>query len=336
MPGSEASQPVTVVIPCGKAKRFPAGRAPAREAYVGSPFKVNSRYAEAVAPGRWLILSAKYGLLDPDEEIEDYNVSFNRPASGPIETAALAAQARARGLSGRVIGLGGKEYVQALRMALSGLEAVELDFPFAGLSLGRAMAAVKRATPPATSSSSSASESPKLSASGGTGPPQEREEDMASKKLSGVEAAAEVLRENDGGPMKLAEIVEGALKKAKHLKGRGSVQAPLDAAAKKGRLFKKTGPGMYALLDAEVAPEAKTNGDEAEVTPDETDADLKAAAKAADEASKRATAKREADEAKKVVADTKKADEAVEVTPDPKPEATKKTRKRTPKATPAS
>jgi Family of unknown function (DUF6884) len=288
-----------VIIPCGKAKRRTGWPWPAREAYVGSPFKVNRGYAEAVAPGRWLILSAKYGLLDPDQLIDDYDVSFNRPASGPIETGALAAQARARGLAGPVVGLGGMAYVSALRSALSGFEEVELSFPFEGLSLGRAMAAVKRATPCSTFPG----ESPRLSASGGNGPPRKRRKDMArkSQKLSGVEAAAAVLRENDGGPMKLKDIVEGALKKAPHLKGRGSVQAPLDAAAKKGRLFKKVDTGTYELLPETEAPA------------DEHAADLKAAAAAADEASKRRRAKAEP-----------KAEAKTEVEPDPKPKRTRR------------
>lgn len=298
-----------VVVPCGKAKVWAKeperGPALAREAYVGSPFKVNRGYAEAVAPGRWLILSAKYGLLDPDQLIEDYDVSFNRPASGPIETAALAAQARARGLTGPVVGLGGQSYVEALRGALSGLEGVELSFPFEGMSLGYMMAAVKRATERSTFSQ----ESPRLSASGGNGPPSQRRKGMASKtkKLSGVEAAAEVLRANDGGPMKLKDIVEGALKKAPHLKGRGSVQAPLDAASKKGRLFKKTGPGEYALLPAE----------EAAKVADVTSTDLKEAAKAADDEAKASAKKREAKP--KAEAKTEPVAAAVEVEPDPKP-----------------
>jgi hypothetical protein len=58
-----------VVVPCGKSKvwdREPhRGPTPAREAYVGNLFKVGRRYAEAFSD-EWVILSAKYGLIQPD------------------------------------------------------------------------------------------------------------------------------------------------------------------------------------------------------------------------------------------------------------------------------
>jgi len=49
-----------------------------RDAYNGAPFKVNREYAERFA-NRWVILSAKYGFIDPDFEIPGpYNVSFKK------------------------------------------------------------------------------------------------------------------------------------------------------------------------------------------------------------------------------------------------------------------
>lgn len=46
---------------------------------------------------------------------------------------------------GDVIGLGGKEYRAAIKAAFEGT-GPELSFPFAGLPIGKAMGATKRAT----------------------------------------------------------------------------------------------------------------------------------------------------------------------------------------------
>lgn len=141
-----------VVIPCGKSKAW--GRqpkklrlpVPARFAYHGAPFLVNRRYAETLAaqPGNaWVILSAKYGFLWPEEKIDrPYEVTFNNPETGPISCGELRQQAWDKGLIRfpRVVGLGGPEYRAALEAAFAGTECV-LEFPFAGLSIGKAMKA---------------------------------------------------------------------------------------------------------------------------------------------------------------------------------------------------
>jgi len=69
-----------VIVSCGSRKiwnQYPnAGPTPARNAYTSSVFKVSRRYAEKFAT-RWLILSAKYGLIEPDFMIPgNYNRSF--------------------------------------------------------------------------------------------------------------------------------------------------------------------------------------------------------------------------------------------------------------------
>lgn len=69
-----------VVIACGKQKvwdRHPkAGPTPARCAYTSPIFSTSRKYAERFAE-RWVVLSAKYGFIDPDFIIsENYNLSF--------------------------------------------------------------------------------------------------------------------------------------------------------------------------------------------------------------------------------------------------------------------
>jgi hypothetical protein len=139
-----------VIIPCGQGKVWDSaphhGPALARDAYTGAPFKVNRAYAEHFAE-RWVILSAKYGFILPVFVIpEPYNVTFKRPATGPVGVARLRQQIGELGLERYplVAGLGGKEYRAMIVQAFAGRPAV-LRFPFAGLAIGTGMQAIKRA-----------------------------------------------------------------------------------------------------------------------------------------------------------------------------------------------
>lgn len=131
-----------VVVPCGGLKiwqrRPDVGPAPAASAYVGPLFKINKEFAERFAD-RWVILSAKYGFIEPDFVIpEDYDVTFKKPATGPISTARLKEQVREKGLYkfSRVIALGGKDYVSRVRAAFAGTGAEGL-YPFVRALRGR-------------------------------------------------------------------------------------------------------------------------------------------------------------------------------------------------------
>jgi len=64
----------TVIIGCSSRKKsFPCR---ALNMYQGALFKKAKRYAE-IRGKEILILSAKYGLLKPDQKIEPYNLSLN-------------------------------------------------------------------------------------------------------------------------------------------------------------------------------------------------------------------------------------------------------------------
>ena len=137
-----------VVVPCGKAKiwdKHPdAGPTIAREVYVGAPFKVNRGYAERFGD-RWVILSAKYGFLAPDETIDGpYNVTFKDRRTEPVSTATLYRQVIEAHLNDfhMVLALGGKDYQSVIEGAF---EPKRVIFPFAGLQLGYALGAAKRA-----------------------------------------------------------------------------------------------------------------------------------------------------------------------------------------------
>lgn len=93
------------IVPCGKAKvwdRRPAlGPTLAREVYVGSFASGARRYAERFYPAVWVILSAKYGFLAPDDLVPGpHEVSFLKPGPEVISVAVLRDQVRARGLDG--------------------------------------------------------------------------------------------------------------------------------------------------------------------------------------------------------------------------------------------
>jgi hypothetical protein len=62
------------IIPCGARKR--QGTHVARELYVGPYFRAALRWAETGRFDRVLILSAKHGLVDLDDQVESYDLTF--------------------------------------------------------------------------------------------------------------------------------------------------------------------------------------------------------------------------------------------------------------------
>lgn len=139
-----------VIVPCGAskiwAKQPDVGAVMAKDAYTGPPFVLHRQYAERFAD-TWVILSAKYGFLAPEDLLPGpYEVTFKKASTGPIVVARLQEQVRTLGLdqAEHVVGLGGVEYRRAIDGAFYGT-GLSLAFPFAGLSLGYTMQAVKRA-----------------------------------------------------------------------------------------------------------------------------------------------------------------------------------------------
>lgn len=139
-----------VVVPCGAKKIWADhpgfGAVVARDAYTGVPFRINRAYAQTVGDD-WVILSAKYGFLRPDDVIPGpYEVTFKRKTTNPVGVGVLRQQRQAMQLDAyaRVIGLGGVDYRGALQAAFESSAA--LVFPFAGLALGYGLQATKAAT----------------------------------------------------------------------------------------------------------------------------------------------------------------------------------------------
>lgn len=141
---------ILVIIPCGRRKIWDkdptAGSTRAKDVYAGSPFIVNKSFAEHFGDS-WVILSAKYGFIAPDFRIPGpYNVTFKCLSTGPVSEKTLQGQVRKLHLDRftDVIGFGGREYRRAIESAFDGT-SVRLHFPFAGLPIGKAMQAIKRA-----------------------------------------------------------------------------------------------------------------------------------------------------------------------------------------------
>jgi glycerophosphoryl diester phosphodiesterase len=56
-------------------------KAKAKDLYVSSLFQYNLKYANSLNPDKIFILSAKYGLIDLNKEIEPYDKTLNNMAS---------------------------------------------------------------------------------------------------------------------------------------------------------------------------------------------------------------------------------------------------------------
>lgn len=60
-------------------------KAKAKNLYISPLFKMNYAYAESLKPDAIYILSAKYGLVDPEKEIEPYEQTLNTMKSGQVK-----------------------------------------------------------------------------------------------------------------------------------------------------------------------------------------------------------------------------------------------------------
>ncbi|MCD8509739.1 MAG: hypothetical protein LRY73_07600 [Bacillus sp. (in: Bacteria)] len=71
-----------VLISCVSKKR--EEKAKAKDLYESALFKFNYQYALSMQPDKIFILSAKYGLLNEDNEIEPYDETLNTKSAAEI------------------------------------------------------------------------------------------------------------------------------------------------------------------------------------------------------------------------------------------------------------
>lgn len=72
----------TVLISCVSKKR--SFRVKAKDLYISALFKKNLAYARRMTPDAIYILSAKYGLVDLETEIEPYDLTLNTMSTSEI------------------------------------------------------------------------------------------------------------------------------------------------------------------------------------------------------------------------------------------------------------
>lgn len=133
------------LVSCVKQKV--SGPCPAKDLYISPLFRYMRAYAVQQAD-RWFILSAEYGLVDPERQL----VRYEQTLSG-VSAAARRAWAHRvyeqmkdadllrRGIS--FLWLAGKTYKQDLSRKLEGFQQHD---PLAGLGIGKRLAWLKAAT----------------------------------------------------------------------------------------------------------------------------------------------------------------------------------------------
>jgi len=140
IPGVEPGKPddsVLDVVTCTKEKiwdREPEAPrfVPAKDAYRGEEM-LSWLASGMVNRVRWLILSARYGFIEPEQPISNYDVTFSDADTGPVTTSTLVAQVahQVRWADAvplrqfrRVKVLGSQTYVDKVRAAFEPLGAV--------------------------------------------------------------------------------------------------------------------------------------------------------------------------------------------------------------------
>lgn len=138
-----------VIVGCGKLKANKACQA--QNMYKGQLFKAAKSHAMKIGT-RWLIASAKYGLLMPTDVIKPYDKTLT--GAGRDEKAAFRHSCQADyagyltdfGKPDRVVILAGKLYVDPLvgehGTALRNVDQIEL--PLEGMGIGERLAYFKR------------------------------------------------------------------------------------------------------------------------------------------------------------------------------------------------
>lgn len=120
-------------------------KARARELYISPLFRMNLKYAQRFSPEKVFILSAKYGLVGLDEEIEPYDVTLDKLSARERREWATKVVSQLKEhcdlKKDHFVILAGQKYRQHL---LSHLKSYEV--PLAGLPIGKQLQFLKRET----------------------------------------------------------------------------------------------------------------------------------------------------------------------------------------------
>ncbi len=135
--------------------------APARDLYTSQLFKLSRRYAEQ-SGHPWVILSALWGVVDPERVIEPYDRRMptrraDREQWGRLAGGELRARAMAEGQPVRYVSLCGEDYTRHLE-GLTGYwfrgewipNGSAIEYPLEGLGIGQRLSWLSKQTTPAT------------------------------------------------------------------------------------------------------------------------------------------------------------------------------------------
>ena len=136
-----------VLVSCVAAKRTVPS--PAKDLYLSALFKATRAYAETQST-KWYILSAKYGLLSPDDVVSPYELTLNGIAIA--QRRVWAQRVHAQLLSdlpagARVVFLAGKRYREFIAPLLTA-EGFDVVAPMEGLGIGQQLQWLRRAMGP--------------------------------------------------------------------------------------------------------------------------------------------------------------------------------------------
>ena len=115
----------------------------AKDLYISALFKYNYQYAQLLKPDRIFILSAKYGLIDPDDEIEPYDETLNTKSRNEIREWSLKILSdlnqKTNLKEDEFIFLTGKNYRMFLIPKIKNYEV-----PLEGLTIGKQLSFLKK------------------------------------------------------------------------------------------------------------------------------------------------------------------------------------------------
>ena len=124
-----------VLVSCVKSKT--TGPNPAQNLYISDLFQKTSAYAKLIGDS-WYILSAKYGLLSPDQVIEPYEKTLNKMGAGERKSWAKSVMSDLAKIvtpGDEVVFLAGVKYRENLIHPLTKMGS-KISVPMEGLSFG--------------------------------------------------------------------------------------------------------------------------------------------------------------------------------------------------------
>lgn len=118
-------------------------KAKAKDLYISPLFKMNYAYAQSLNPTAIYILSAKYGLVDPETEIDTYNETLNTMKSAQVKDWALDVIDQMEGKidfrNDEIIFLAGEKYRKFLQPLCRNAKV-----PLEGLGIGKQLGWLKK------------------------------------------------------------------------------------------------------------------------------------------------------------------------------------------------